>query len=474
MPAARGATQPGFSAAHIWMISFAVLWLVATGLLVWVYTDQEKVVTENDDLRRENNKLISPGEKSLRYYGEGQGQPGAVTVVGLLEQDRARTAELATGQPENTPAAVKSDLDAVVDRIRSERLVADPGGFAGASAVGALRSLYSEFTNLHTRCTDAENQVRELTDQVKSLADASATRRNEFDAQSAAVAQKLDEISKEWERLQDDHRKQIAEFQKSLEDFQQDASRNIKDLGLKRDSLEKDLTDIQQKYADLRKKLGELQITPVPLQTLRQPDGVVLTAKPGEDVVYINLGQDAQLTLGLQFAVYSPDTGIPADGQSKARVEVVSIYERTSACKIVEKSPDELILEGDLIANPIYDRSRPLTFLVLGEFDLNHDDRVDSDGVAKIKALIENWGGRTADTVSARLDFVVVGSPPREPRVIGEPTAEVVERNREITRQFEEYTRQLETANSLSIPVLTPPVFLRFLGYRETDPFPQI
>ncbi|MBN1513919.1 MAG: hypothetical protein JXB13_18020 [Phycisphaerae bacterium] len=471
MPAARGATQPGFSTAHIWMISFAVLWLVATGLLVWVYTDQEKVVTENDDLRRENTKLISPNEKLLPHYGKGQ--PGVVTVVGLLEQDRARTAELASGQPDHTPAAVKSELDAVVDRIRSEKLVSDTSSFGGASAVGALRSLYGEFTNLHTRCTDAENQVRELTDEVKSLADASATRRNEFDAQSAAVAQKLDEISREWERLQEDHRKQIAEFEKDLEDFRQDASRNIKELSLKRDSFEKDLTDIQQKYSDLRKKLGELQITPVPLQTLRQPDGLVLTAKAGEDVVYINLGQDAQLTLGLQFAVYSPDTSIPADGQSKARVEVVSIYERTSACKIVEKSPDELILEGDLIANPIYDRSRPLIFLVLGEFDLNHDNRMDPDGAAKIKALIENWGGRTTDTVSARLDFIVVGSPPREPRVIGEATAEVVERNREITRQFEEYTRQLETANSLSIPVLTPPVFLRFLGYRETDPFPQ-
>jgi hypothetical protein len=68
----------------------------------------------------------------------------------------------------------------------------------------------------------------------------------------------------------------------------------------------------------------------------------------------------------------------------------------------------------------------------------------------------------------------VVGAPPREPRVIGEATAEIVERNREITRQFEVYTRQLEAANSLSIPVLTPPVFLRFLGYRESEPFPQI
>ncbi len=471
MPAARGATQPGFSAAHIWMISFAVLWLIATGLLVWVYTDQEKVVTENDDLRRENSKLISPNEKTLPYYGKGQ--PGVASVVGLLEQDRARTAELATGQPDNTPAAIKSELDALVDRIRSEKHVSDPGGFTNVSALEALRLLDSECTKLHTRCTDAENQVRELTDQVKSMADALATIHKENQAQSDAGARKLDEKLREWEQSQEAHRRQIASFQKDLEDFRQQASRNIDELKIKRDSFEKDLTDIQQKYSDLRKKLGELQITPVPLQTLRQPDGVVLTAKPGEDVVYINLGQDAQLTLGLQFAVYSPDTGIPADGQSKARVEVVSIYERTAACKIVEKSPNELILEGDLIANPIYDRSRPLTFLVLGEFDLNHDDRVDPDGAAKIKALIENWGGRTTDTVSSRLDFVVVGSPPREPRVFGEATAEAVERNREITRQFEEYTRQLETANSLSIPVLPPPVFLRFLGYRETDPFPQ-
>ncbi|UCG16959.1 MAG: hypothetical protein JSV19_02780 [Phycisphaerales bacterium] len=472
MPAARGATQPGLSAAHVWMISFAVLWLVVTGLLVWVYTDQETVKKDNRELARENRRLISRAEESLPYYARAR--DGGPTVVGLIEQARADTAEIATGSAEDDPATVRASARDVMRRIIDEALVLDQGAFEGASLLGGIQALYDQFTSLHERWQESRSEVDKLAERVKTLAEAGAAQRDEFAARSEDIARQLEDINSRWEALQQAHQEQIAEFQRQYDDFRTKSSRGIQELRTERDGFQRDLTDIQHRYAELRAKLGELQITPVPLQTLREPDGMVLTAKPGEDVIYINLGRDAQLTLGLQFAVYSPDVGIPADGQSKARIEVVSVYDRSAACKIVEVSGKEMILEGDLIANPIYDRSRPLTFLVLGEFDLDHDKRIDPDGVGRIQALIEEWGGQTVDTVSARIDFVVAGSPPQEPRVIGEPTAELLERSKEIAERFERFTQELETAHSLSIPVLTQPVFLQFLGYGAVGAFPAI
>ena len=470
MAMARGSTQPGFSAAHIWMIVFAVLWLVSTGLLVWVYTDQEAVKKENQNFREANERLILPGEQSLPYIA--QARQGGPTVVGLVEQARAETAKLATGSADDNAETVKNRFAEVNRRIIDEGLVPDPRAFEIASLTESLTTLYAAYTSLHQKWQEVSNRADDQTQQIKVLSDAADKQRSDFETRAADIAKQFVDITSQWEEYRAQREEQITGFKKDYEDFQQKSSRGNEELKYAKDRLDKDLTELKQRFAELQQKLGELQISPVPLQTLREADGVILAAKAGEDVVYINLGQDAHLTLGLQFAVYTSDTGIPADGKGKARVEVVSIYDRSAACRIVEVYGRERILEGDLVANPIYDRSRALTFLVLGDFDLDHDGRPDPNGVEQVSALIEKWGGQTVQDVSARIDFVVTGAPPQEPRTAGEATAEVVERTREVTEKFRRFTQQLQTAHSLSIPVLTQEVFLRFLGYRATDTLP--
>ena len=164
-------------------------------------------------------------------------------------------------------------------------------------------------------------------------------------------------------------------------------------------------------------------IGPERLATARQPDGKILTAVPGDQVVYIDLGQKDTLTLGLQFTVYSAKTGIPPDGHGKARVEVVSISPESAECRIMYVRPGQVILEGDLVANPVYDPNRPLTFVVNGEFDLDRDGIVDRNGAATLESLIRDWGGRVSSEVTPLTDFVVLGTPPRRPRVSGDSGA---------------------------------------------------
>jgi hypothetical protein len=206
-------------------------------------------------------------------------------------------------------------------------------------------------------------------------------------------------------------------------------------------------------------------IGPQELSTARQPDGRILTAVPGDEVVYIDLGRNDRLVLGIAFAVYSADDGIPADGRAKARIEVVSIDEEAAECKIVGVAPNEIILEGDLIANPIYEPNRAVGFLVVGEFDLDHDGVLDADGAAAVESLIIEWGGTLSSEVTALTDFVVLGGAPRRPRPLPEGAPEQAERHRMVLQVYDHYVKTAEAARTLAVPILTQEVFLNFLGY---------
>jgi hypothetical protein len=262
-----------------------------------------------------------------------------------------------------------------------------------------------------------------------------------------------------------DRNAEIDDFEQQIESLRQQFSRDIQDQRNENKRLQQELTETKSRLADLQAKMGELQIQPQALLTARQGDGRVLLAKPGEDVVYINLGRRDHVTLGMQFAVYAGDEGIPADGQSKARIEVARVFDAASECVVREAFGQEFILEGDVINNPIYDRSRSLKFVVTGTFDFDGDGYDDPDGAERIKALIREWGGQVADAVTARVDFVVVGNAPRRPSSLGDTSPEAQERDAAVRRTYEAHNTILETAQALSVPVLPQAKFLHFLGF---------
>ena len=119
-----------------------------------------------------------------------------------------------------------------------------------------------------------------------------------------------------------------------------------------------------------------------------------------------------------------------------------------------------MILEGDLIANPIYDPAHKPTFVVIGEFDLNRDGLLDRNGAEAIKSLIRNWGGQTSDDLSPLTDFVVLGAAPRKPRAGGDSGLQPIG-----AEAWEHFNTTTDSAMNLSVPIMTQDTFLNFLGY---------
>lgn len=465
MAQARSQAKAGMTAVHVWLVGFVFLWLVSMVLLVWLYTDQESIKKDNDDLRSKYAKVISGAEERLPWFG--QGRAGGPTMVGLLEGARKETALLAIGEEAEDAETVRTKVEGLLTHIIEEGLMEDSSPYETPALLPAMSALYESFSTEHALRVAAEDNLAVVEERWRNLVDSSEQQRADFDSST-------DQIKEEVAALEQDHAsysagrdREVDEFEQQLDDRQQQYARDIQEQRNLVRREQQRLEELQTRFAELKSKLGELQIGPAPLLPARQADGEIVKADPGDDVVYINLGRQHRLTLGLQFAVYSAATGIGSDGRSKGRIEVVRIFETTAECNIKYVHELDVVVVGDLIANPVYDRQRALRFVVIGEFDTDGDGRADLYGADQIKSLISDWGGEVVDAVSSRVDFVVAGYaplPPREART-AKATREDQERRREIMRRVDEFNAMVTSATQLSVPMLTQEVFLRFLGY---------
>ncbi len=448
MAQARAAGRGGFSAVHVWMIGFVFLWMASTVLLVWLYTDQEAIDKENQSLRSRNNDITRSKSQADRMLAD--------------------IANIAIGEETDDVEVITAKVTALFERIVSDGLVEDATPFQTTTILPATTILYDEFKSQHQLRTAAEDRAGQAEIQYQELLAQHEELKTAFDNATAELKGRVDDIEANRAEYAAARDGEVDGFERSIDEIGQKSARDIQD---ERNKLRDEIArreELESRYSDLQAKVGELQITPGELLTLRAADGQVVESYPRQGVVYISLGRRHNLTPGLRFAVY-PDTGIPPDGRAKAQIEVVQVHDLTAECNIASIDPFEVILTGDLVANPVYDPARPLRFVVVGEFDLNADGRNDIDGDQRIGSIITQWGGTVLSGISSRVDFVVAGFAPLVPSAVASDSSRLdqagQERQRMFQRRLDAYDGAIASATELSIPILTQDVFLRFLGF---------
>lgn len=459
--------QTGVNSITVWMIVFVALWLVSTIFLIILYTGQEDLNNEIARLTTAKERLISSQqERSIDLVRNARpASEGGPTVVGLLEQARGDTAELATGDANDDPATTLTKLNQLLNAIDMDGIVPKSEEFIDLSYHDALARLYDDFRTEHELRQNAEDRLAQLDIEVVKLVEQSATIKSNFEEQASELTVKFNEVEMDRAQYRQERDDAVALLEQEFENRRAQNTAQLTDARQKQVQSEEQLSISRDRFKALQAKLGGLLIGPQALSTSRQPDGNILTAIPGDSVVYINLGGDDALTLGLRFAIYSSQTGIPADGRSKAQIEVVSISQSSAECEIVWQGRNEVILEGDLIANPIYDPNVPQNVLVIGTYDLNRDSLPDRDGSAAIGAIVKKWGGRVINELTPQTDFVVVGGRPRRPKPAADVSPDQVEQNKVRKQAWDAYHQVIDMARSLSIPMMTQDVFFNFLGY---------
>ncbi len=458
-------TQQGVSAVTVWMIVFVFFWLVSTVWLVVLYTNQEELRATNANLQKNIRQLATQQERNSIELLKSVSDSGP-TAVGLLEEARAETARLASGDAKDSVAAVKTKRDSLLRAIKADKLIEDAGSYTDVSLAEGFSRLYELFKKERSLRRAAEERTGELDAEVGRLVQLTTGLKTEFEQMAKELQDRMNTVEQERAAYRSDRDGTVAAMASEFESRKAQTDADLTAERQKRSQAEKQVAEIKRRMDAILEKFDDVQIGPEELATARLPDGRILRAVPGDDIVYIDRGEGDRLVLGMRFGVYSAKTGIPAHGKAKAEIEVLSILPQSAECKVLRVAPHEVILDGDLIASPVYDPKRPPSFVVLGEFDLNYDGVRNPEERATIEALIREWGGLVADEVNAMTDFVVVGASPPRPKTVTNPTAEQTARATAMKRALDEYSNQLATADMLGVQTMTQDVFLSFLGRR--------
>jgi hypothetical protein len=252
----------------------------------------------------------------------------------------------------------------------------------------------------------------------------------------------------------------------------------IRDAAQRRENeLTERLRKAESENLQLNERIAQLQqantkniLKPRPEESLA--DATVTAATPGAGEVTINRGMRDKIILGMSFAVYADATAIkPGPGgeypMGKASVEVVNVGETTSTCRVTRETRGNPIVRGDVVANAIYDPNKTYTFLVFGNFDSNGDGMATPHEADSVRAIINEWGGKTTDELSGSVDFLVLGQRPvvPPPPNSGAPPAVVTEYLRidQLAKRYDDLTRQ---AASTSVPILNENRLYTLIGRR--------
>ncbi len=479
------------------LITFVGLFVVATTAAVIYYVKAEELRTTTKDLQDEMNRMVSSDESRNIGAIVGTRLPGQSnlgTVINHLDQMVAlvRGGPVRVTAPEVKVAEAKQALQPLLKRAGT--YVTLPGATQAAVDPNAAQKADPNKpvdpnaaavpqVVIATLLSDLLTKLDQTTQEKNATAQQLATLRARFDDATKVMEetkQKLTSAVKDCEDQVGQIKGEYAKLSTLLD------QKSKEQLGTIRGDLEKARADAKQLNDNLLKTQAQLsvaegrlqgaldqvsEIRPAPDREAPafQSDGHVVLVDEAAGVIHIDLGSDDRIYQGLTFSVYDRAAGIPRDGKPKAQVEVFAIDPKASAARVLTWDRRNPIATGDLIANLIWDRARPNQFIVTGEFDLNGDSMPDYDGVAKIEALIQRWGGVVSKEVTAQTDYLILGA---EPTVPTQPTPEAqtadptaLEKYNAAKQKKDQYDQIRQRAAALWIPTFSYDRFLYFTGY---------
>ena len=482
MPPITSAPQNTRATLITWLVVFVILFVVAAVFAIYYDVQWNKAEQTATNLNSKYKSVISEPDLASNDFVAlttvKPGQPSAPAFTTLLNQ-RNTMERLLSG----------SDKGSFDDITKS----------AKDSIVGVGTQLKNKGVSI-TLPNNMLAAIRAMGDQVVASADAAA----KAQADAKAAHDDAMKVTQERDRLLGDKDKQIAAVndqlkavQTQLEEYQKTKNSSVEEItasaklsnetaNKRADALQNSLSQSQQQLASMQKTLSDLQtkldrLRLNPNESLQQPDGRI-TKVPGNGTVYINIGQLDSVTPGLTFEVYDKGKGLPKlqnpnnqpeDNSDlpagKASIEVIRILPGASECRIIRTAPGQIITEGDMVENLVYDPHTKYNFYVFGNFDVAQTGTPNPADADLIRRLVTQWGGKLQNGISVDTDFVVMGKEP----VVNTPTDEektnplAMQRYEEAVRNRDLYQETLSKAMQLRIPILNQNRFLYFTGYYD-------
>ena len=456
------------------LITFVGLWLAFFAIAVICYIENETYRDRADQAESNLEEIIKPAEQ-LKGLGKIVGTiPIGKSALGTMADYLDETVCLIVGGvPETTSAEAKvNDANTKVGNALTSAQehidIADPNTTGLVQIIGGLTA---ELENTKKAKLATEEQLNDLQERFDSATKTNSEKEQVHLSEKNKLQQQVNQIQADYEDLQARLNKstedRIDTYRKQLEQ----ATANLKTLNYE---LLKTQADLKMAEDIMKRAQQEVMlIKPPPDHEVlaHRPDGEIMLIDDQAKVVHLNIGSKQHVYRGLTFTVYDRSGSIPKDGKGKAEIEVFDVADTYSAARITQSDPKRPILQGDIVANLIWNSDKTNVFVIAGDFDLDNDGNFDTNAIGRITALIEKWGGRVADTISIDTDFLLLGSQPLVPKQ--QPTFEqreldpgAMQRYEALLERLNHYNQLQSQAQALWIPIFRYERFLYFIGYK--------
>jgi hypothetical protein len=393
-----------------------------------------------------------------------------------MQQQVSEIARLVTGDSTSETSKIQASIAAAIKPVVNDPTVQQARVAPDSAAITVLQRLYQLYQKNAEELAKTTAQRDDLVKQLDQVNKAAEARAQEFAAKTTEFESSLKQAEEQAAAHQQAWTQQVENIKgssgKTLGSTTTELS-NARALIVK---IEKQLEEKNLRLKELADKLARFQPGMDTVTPQQIADGTIVRSIPTENIVYISLGKRDRVTPGMPFSVYSRS---PRDNnvQEKATVEVMNVFDNTAEARVKSSKPGDPIIEGDLIANLVYDRNKRYRFVVAGDFDLDFDGQIDQPGGVAgqdVARMIERWGGQVAPTLDSSIDFVVLGAPPHEPLPLpANATEEARQRTAEQTNIRQVFEGIRAEAKALSIPALTRTQFLHFIGHQVPPRTPE-
>jgi len=403
-------------------------------------------------------------------------------ILAILFYTKVETAE--QGQASAEAALAKVQTSADTNNETYTEVTSDPE-IEGRTAVGKLlthgQSLRSEVSGLQGQVSDLTRKLSAAQTQLEQqkaattkaqgdyaqALDTKETQSRELNAKVTSLNTTVTGISAENDRLKgliDTSIQEVAnQYQGQITTLREQAA------ALDRTVNERDRTikDQQDVIADLGGDRPEA--VPVTLA-----DATIISQIPKQNKVYLDIGRNTGLQLGMSFSVFDPDDLVKLeadeegkeDDAGKAIVEIINMTENTAVGRIVSRTPHAVIRNGDALVNVVFDPDRVFTFHVFGQFDLNKDGKPDDNGTTQVRSMVTRFNGRLAEDMGFATDYLVLGQEPALPSLPDDELDLIkMKQYRVQLENFNAYQQRILEARELGLPVLNQNRFLDLVGF---------
>lgn len=430
------------------VITVAILGVASLALFVLTIVFLSKYQATNRQLTELNSNI----EEIVRTDERGSDVVARIkqaakadrkSVVGYLADSMKTAMQRVTGSPTDTVTDMNTKLDAKI---------------GNASVLGALADRQAESDQLSTKLRQADEArttaLADLQNEVERTKKLIDGHNKTVATLNADIGKYRDEVETNRTSVQDAKKfmdQEIEKCRESMASMQATKDQSIRDL-------QNENLQLKEQISKINAAQGSNLLKPKSEEAL--VDGEIIQVNQGLNTVTIGRGMDSKIILGMSFSVYSDATNIRPDKNGnyprpKATIEVISVGENSSTCRITEEVKGNPIVRGDVVANAIYDPNKVYTFLVYGNFDTNGDGVATPQEAGDIKAMISSWGGKVAEDLAGNVDFLILGERPPLPARPGvNDPYDLVKEWMRLNDMAQKYDKLFDTASATSLPVL--------------------